>query len=123
MFWVFAAIFYVGAILIDDGSISFVDFFQAFFSVTLGAFGVGQVTVNADDVVHLTVTIPPCDDSAVRRFRLRRFATHDCIRPLGVTAKQKMIHAHFNFPGAATPSYAHRVSKAHHAFVREYNSL
>ena len=43
MFWVFAIIFYVGAILVDDGTISFLEFFQAFFAVFLGAFGVGQV--------------------------------------------------------------------------------
>ena len=43
MFWVFAVIFYVGAILVGDGSITFVDFFQAFFAVVLGAFGIGQV--------------------------------------------------------------------------------
>lgn len=45
MFFVFAVIFYVGAILVDDGTISFLMFFQAFFAVFLGAFGVGQVRV------------------------------------------------------------------------------
>lgn len=43
MFWVFAIIFYVGAVLIDNGTITFLAFFQAFFAVFLGAFGVGQV--------------------------------------------------------------------------------
>eukprot|EP00903_Cladosiphon_okamuranus_P008530 g8189.t1 len=43
MFWVFAVIFYVGAILVDDGTITFLQFFQAFFAVFLGAFGVGQI--------------------------------------------------------------------------------
>ncbi|CAM9429594.1 unnamed protein product [Ascophyllum nodosum] len=43
MFWVFAVIFYVGAILVEDGSITFLDFFQAFFAVVLGAFGIGQI--------------------------------------------------------------------------------
>lgn len=45
MFWVFATIFYVGAILVDDGTITFLQFFQAFFAVVLGAFGIGQVRV------------------------------------------------------------------------------
>ncbi|CAN0353047.1 unnamed protein product, partial [Ectocarpus sp. 12 AP-2014] len=43
MFWVFAIIFYVGAVLIDNGTITFLAFFQAFFAVFLGAFGVGQI--------------------------------------------------------------------------------
>lgn len=43
MFWVMAVIFYVGAVLVGDGDITFLEFFQAFFAVFLGAFGVGQV--------------------------------------------------------------------------------
>ncbi|CAM9430112.1 unnamed protein product, partial [Ascophyllum nodosum] len=43
MFWVYATIFYVGAILVEDGSITFLEFFQAFFAVMLGALGIGQV--------------------------------------------------------------------------------
>ncbi|CAN0102225.1 unnamed protein product [Pylaiella littoralis] len=43
MFFVFAIIFYVGAVLVDDGTITFLAFFQAFFAVFLGAFGVGQI--------------------------------------------------------------------------------
>ena len=47
MIWVFAVIMYVGAILVDDGSITFHDFFQSFFAVVLGAYGIGQVRVAA----------------------------------------------------------------------------
>ncbi|CAM9333516.1 unnamed protein product, partial [Hapterophycus canaliculatus] len=43
MFFVMAVIFYVGGMLVDDGTISFLMFFQAFFAVFLGAFGVGQI--------------------------------------------------------------------------------
>lgn len=42
MFWVFGTIFYVGALLVDDGTLTFLQFFQSFFAVVLGAFGVGQ---------------------------------------------------------------------------------
>ena len=47
MFWVYATIFYVGAILVEDGSITFLEFFQAFFAVMLGALGIGQVRTGA----------------------------------------------------------------------------
>ncbi len=43
IFWVFALLFYVGAIMVDDGTINFLDFFTAMFAVIFGAFGVGQV--------------------------------------------------------------------------------
>ena len=39
----FALLFYVGAILVDDGSVEYEDFFTAMFAVIFGAFGVGQV--------------------------------------------------------------------------------
>lgn len=42
-FWVFALLFYVGAVLVDDGDVSFSDFFTAMFAVIFGAFGIGQV--------------------------------------------------------------------------------
>lgn len=45
MLWMFSVIFYVGAVLIDDGEISFLDFFQSFFAVFLAALGLGQVRV------------------------------------------------------------------------------
>lgn len=39
----FALLFYVGAILVDDGIVGYSDFFTAMFSVIFGAFGIGQV--------------------------------------------------------------------------------
>ncbi|CAM9769475.1 unnamed protein product, partial [Laminaria digitata] len=42
-FWVFALLFYVGGILVDDGTIEYDNFFTAMFAVIFGAFGVGQV--------------------------------------------------------------------------------
>lgn len=44
IFWVFAVMFYVGAVLVDDGSVSYSDFFTAMFAVIFGAFGIGQVS-------------------------------------------------------------------------------
>ena len=43
LFWVFALLFYVGAIWVDNGTINFLDFFVAMFAVIFGAWGVGQV--------------------------------------------------------------------------------
>lgn len=43
IFWVFALLFYVGAILVDDGTVEYDNFFTAMFAVIFGAFGVGQV--------------------------------------------------------------------------------
>eukprot|EP00904_Undaria_pinnatifida_P011955 jgi/Undpi1/7890/HiC_scaffold_24.g10362.m1 len=50
IFWVFALLFYVGAILVDDGSVEYEDFFTAMFAVIFGAFGVGQISGDAKDV-------------------------------------------------------------------------
>lgn len=44
-FWVFAMLFYAGAIMVDDGQVEYGDFFTAMFAVMFGAFGVGQVSV------------------------------------------------------------------------------
>lgn len=43
IFWVFALLFYVGAVLVDDGTLEYDKFFTAMFAVIFGAFGVGQV--------------------------------------------------------------------------------
>lgn len=45
IFWVFALLFYVGAILVDDGTVGYSDFFTAMFAVIFGAFGIGQVDI------------------------------------------------------------------------------
>lgn len=42
-FWVFAIMFYVGAIMVDQGKVEYENFFTAMFAVIFGAFGVGQV--------------------------------------------------------------------------------
>lgn len=44
IFWVFALLFYVGAVLVDDGTVEYKNFFTAMFAVIFGAFGVGQVS-------------------------------------------------------------------------------
>ncbi|CAM9424479.1 unnamed protein product [Ascophyllum nodosum] len=49
IFWVFALLFYVGAILVDDGTLDFLDFFTAMFAVILGALGVGQISADTKD--------------------------------------------------------------------------
>ncbi|CAM9424622.1 unnamed protein product [Ascophyllum nodosum] len=49
IFWVFALLFYVGAILVDDGTLDFLDFFTAMFAVIFGAFGVGQISADTKD--------------------------------------------------------------------------
>ena len=49
IFWVFALLFYVGAILVDDGTLDFLDFFTAMFAVIFGAFGVGQISADTGD--------------------------------------------------------------------------
>ncbi|CAM9371348.1 unnamed protein product [Chrysoparadoxa australica] len=46
MFWVFAVLFYVGAVLVDKGDVSFENFFQAMFAVMMGAFGIGQINMD-----------------------------------------------------------------------------
>lgn len=43
MFWAFALLFYVGAILVDDGKVEYENFFTSMFAILLGAMGVGQV--------------------------------------------------------------------------------
>ncbi|CAN0241503.1 unnamed protein product, partial [Hapterophycus canaliculatus] len=43
IFWVFALMFYVGAVLVDNGTLEYKKFFTAMFAVIFGAFGVGQV--------------------------------------------------------------------------------
>lgn len=43
LFWVYGTVFYLGAILVDDGTLSPVEFFTAFFAVVFGAYGVGKV--------------------------------------------------------------------------------
>ncbi|CAM9382357.1 unnamed protein product, partial [Hapterophycus canaliculatus] len=48
-FWVFALMFYAGAIMVDDGRVEYSDFFTAMFAVIFGAFGVGQITGDAKD--------------------------------------------------------------------------
>ena len=45
----FALLFYVGAILVDDGTLDFLDFFTAMFAVILGALGVGQISADTKD--------------------------------------------------------------------------
>lgn len=42
-FWVFAIMFYVGAIMVDNGQVKYENFFTSMFAVIFGAFGVGQV--------------------------------------------------------------------------------
>ncbi|CBJ28571.1 conserved unknown protein [Ectocarpus siliculosus] len=49
IFWVFALLFYVGAVLVDDGTIEYKNFFTAMFAVIFGAFGVGQISSDAKD--------------------------------------------------------------------------
>lgn len=49
IFWVFALLFYVGAVLVDDGTVEYLDFFTAMFAVIFGAFGVGQISADAKD--------------------------------------------------------------------------
>ncbi|CAM9485577.1 unnamed protein product [Ectocarpus sp. 12 AP-2014] len=49
LFWMFALIFYVGAILVDDGTLEYDAFFTAIFAVIFGAFGAGQVGSDATD--------------------------------------------------------------------------
>ncbi|CAM9430402.1 unnamed protein product [Ascophyllum nodosum] len=63
MVWVFAVIMYVGAILVHDGSITFHDFFQSFFAVMLGAYGIGQIQVE-------TGAATAARQAAARIFRL-----------------------------------------------------
>mmetsp|Transcript_14361 Transcript_14361/g.20338 ORF Transcript_14361/g.20338 Transcript_14361/m.20338 type:complete len:1250 (-) Transcript_14361:58-3807(-) len=46
IFWVFALLFYVGAILVEKGTLTFLDFYVAMLAIIFGAFGVGQI--NAD---------------------------------------------------------------------------
>lgn len=43
LFMVVATTMYVGGILVGNGTITFANFFQAFFAVNSGAYGVGQV--------------------------------------------------------------------------------
>lgn len=43
MFWVFALMFFIGAVLVDDGTVEYLDFFTSMFAVIFGAFGVGLV--------------------------------------------------------------------------------
>lgn len=43
VYWAFALLFHVGAVLVDDGKVEYRDFFTAMFAVIFGAFGVGQV--------------------------------------------------------------------------------
>lgn len=43
IFWVFGTLIYVGGVLVDNGTLSFLNFFQAFFAVIMGAMGVGKV--------------------------------------------------------------------------------
>lgn len=43
--WVFALLFYVGAILVDDRTMDYTEVFTAIFAVILGAFDIGQVHV------------------------------------------------------------------------------
>lgn len=45
IYWVFALLFYVGAILVDRRTIDYTDFLTAMFAVIFGAFGIGQVHV------------------------------------------------------------------------------
>ncbi|CAN0287525.1 unnamed protein product [Ectocarpus sp. 6 AP-2014] len=49
IFWVFALLFYVGAVLVDDGTVEYKNFFTAMFAVIFGAFGVGQISSDAKD--------------------------------------------------------------------------
>lgn len=42
-FWVFALLFYMGAVMVDKGIVEYGDFFTSMFAVMFGAFGVGQV--------------------------------------------------------------------------------
>ncbi|CAM9323517.1 unnamed protein product [Pylaiella littoralis] len=49
IFWVFALLFYVGAILVDDGTLEYDRFFTAMFAVIFGAFGVGQISSDTKD--------------------------------------------------------------------------
>ncbi|KAG5181118.1 ATP-binding cassette, sub-family B, member 1A [Tribonema minus] len=48
MFWVFALLFYYGAHLVDDGTVTFLAFFMGMFAVIMGAFGIGQVNADMD---------------------------------------------------------------------------
>ncbi|CAM9784749.1 unnamed protein product, partial [Ectocarpus sp. 12 AP-2014] len=48
-FWVFALMFYVGAIMVDNGQVEYGDFFTAMFAVIFGAFGVGQISGDFKD--------------------------------------------------------------------------
>lgn len=42
--WSFALLFYVGAVLIDDSTVQYEDFFTAVLAVLFGYFGVGKVS-------------------------------------------------------------------------------
>ncbi|CAB1103549.1 unnamed protein product [Ectocarpus sp. CCAP 1310/34] len=48
-FWVFALMFYAGAIMVDNGQVEYGDFFTAMFAVIFGAFGVGQISGDFKD--------------------------------------------------------------------------
>lgn len=63
IFWVFALLFYIGAILVDDGTVEYDNFFTAMFAVIFGAFGVGQISGDAKDVGE-------GEQAAARIFRL-----------------------------------------------------
>lgn len=44
MFWVYATVMYMGAVLVDNGTLTFLNFFSSFFAVAFGAYGVGRVS-------------------------------------------------------------------------------
>eukprot|EP00752_Nemacystus_decipiens_P011582 g10286.t1 len=48
-FWIFALLFYVGAIMVDNGQVEYANFFTAMFAVMFGGFGVGQITGDTKD--------------------------------------------------------------------------
>lgn len=66
MFGVFAVLFYVGAILVDDGTVDYQDFFTAMFAVIFGAFGVGLVSLWVFGMVPNKLSVP-------RTYRLHYF--------------------------------------------------
>ncbi|CAM9601172.1 unnamed protein product [Chrysoparadoxa australica] len=48
MFWAFGLLFYVGAILVDEGEVTFEGFFRSMFAIISGSFGLGAINVDMD---------------------------------------------------------------------------
>ncbi|CAM9485529.1 unnamed protein product [Discosporangium mesarthrocarpum] len=49
MFWAFGILFFVGSILVDDGTVEYSNFFTAMFAVMFGSFGVGQINMEVGE--------------------------------------------------------------------------